>query len=123
MASGLRWSSSVGVRKSGGVVVSMGRRWCDCVQSTVSKGTAEVVIDGVTNHPLDLRGWLHRPHIPTRGEEARARLRSSSVSTRVPAIVVNRPDVGGAGTSSNVRRVPVILPVGGVEASSYRIII
>jgi len=42
---------------------------------------------------------------------------------RVPAIVVNRPDVGGAGTSSNVRRVPVILPAGGVEASSYRIII
>ena len=22
-------------------------------------------------HPLDLRGWWHRPHIPTRGEEAR----------------------------------------------------
>ena len=72
------------------------------------------------NHPLDLRGWWHRPHIPMRGEEVCDGFSSLSAiaydSCRVPVDLSVR--WGGAGNSSNVRRVAV-LPVGGVQASSY----
>jgi len=52
--------------------------------------TALVVMDGMVMeaHPLDLRGWWHRPHIPTRGEEARDGFLRGP---RPPTIVVKHP--------------------------------
>jgi len=38
--------------------------------------------DGNQNHPLDLRGWWRRSHIPTRGEKACGGFSSSPGSAR-----------------------------------------
>jgi len=57
-----------GGRESQRVGVLIDREYgCGCIRAAVGEGTGEVVI---RNHPLDLRGWWHQPHIPKRGEEA-----------------------------------------------------
>ena len=71
------------------------------------------VVDGGGCHPLDLHGWWHRAHIPTRGEEACDGFSLLSATAYDSRKAPQTSRWGGALNSSNIQRVAMV-PVGGV---------
>ena len=55
----------------------------------------------MNNHPLDLRGWWHRSHIPARGEEERGGCLRRPEAT---AVVINTPNLKEVGFLATRRR-------------------